>query len=36
MPTIKTDIEIAQENKPNFIGDVAREIGIPEDHLELY
>ena len=36
MPTIKTDIEIAQENKPNFIGEVAKEVGIPEDYLEYY
>jgi len=36
MPTIKTDIEIAQENKPNYIGDVAKEVGVPEEYLEYY
>ena len=33
---MKTDSEIAHEAKLNLIGDIARQINIPEDDLEPY
>ncbi|MCR5451915.1 MAG: formate--tetrahydrofolate ligase [Lachnospiraceae bacterium] len=33
---MKSDIEIAQENKKEHISKVAEKLGIPEDDLELY
>lgn len=33
---MKTDSEIAHEAKLNLIGDIARQINIPEDNLEPY
>jgi len=32
----KSDIEIAQENKPDFIADVAKRLDIPEEYLDYY
>ena len=32
----KSDIEIAQENELAKITEIAKKIGIGEDHLELY
>ena len=36
MPNVPTDIEIAQRAKPRPIVDVAREIGLSPDDLDLY
>ncbi len=32
----KSDIEIAQEAKPQDIREIAKKLGLTEDHLELY
>lgn len=32
----KTDIQIAQATQAQFIGDIAKTAGVPEDYLELY